>query len=73
MILDANAHVLTSLRKFYKRLLGNDDFLLRKTCREDVLVFATRIDDMICDLNMQMARAKLLVQIIRDRKNLVSG
>lgn len=72
MILEANAHILTSLRKFYKQLLGNQDFDLQNTCREDVLVFASRIDDMICDLNMQIARAKLLVQITSDRKNLVS-
>lgn len=72
MILEANAHVLTSLRIFYERLLRNQDFPLRNTCREDVLDFAARIDDMNYDLKMQIARAKLLVQITSDRKNLVS-
>jgi hypothetical protein len=72
MILEANTYILASLRKFYERLLDNADFPLRVTCREDVLTFAARIEDMIYDLNMQIARAKLLVQITSDRRNLVS-
>ena len=72
MILEANAHILASLRKFYERLLDNADFPLKSTCRKDVLTFAIRIEDMIYDLNMQIARAKLLVQITSDRRNLVS-
>jgi hypothetical protein len=72
MILEANTHVLASLRKFYERLLKNPDFPLKTTCREDVLVFASRIEEIIYDLKMQIARAKLLVQITSDRRNLVS-
>lgn len=71
MILEANTHILTSLQKFYEQLLDNADFPLKVTCREDVLTFATRIKDMIYDLNLQIARAKLLIQITNDRRNLV--
>jgi hypothetical protein len=72
MILEANAVILTSLCKYYERLLDNKDFPLRVDCREDILSFATQIEDMIYDSKMQIARAKLLVQITNDRKSLVS-
>jgi Mg2+ and Co2+ transporter CorA len=72
MILEANANVLTSLRLFYERLVDRKDFPLRGDCRDEVLAFATRVDDMVYDSRMQVSRAKLLVRIIADRKNLVS-
>jgi hypothetical protein len=72
MILEANADVLTSLRLFYERLVDRKDFPLRGDCRDEVLAFATRVDDMVYDSRMQVSRAKLLVRIIADRKNLVS-
>ena len=65
--------VLTSLRKYYESLLRNKDFPLRKACRDDVLTFATQVNDMMFDLKMQVSRAKLLVRITADRKNLVSA
>ena len=72
MILEANVDVLTSLRKFYEHLMENKEFSLRKECSEDMLTFATQVNDMIHDLNMHKSRAKLLVRITADRKSLVS-
>ena len=72
MILEANADVLTSIRRFYERLADNVDFPLGKSCREDVLAFTMQVDDMIYDSKMQIARAKVLVRITADRKNLVN-
>lgn len=71
MVQEANSDVLTSLRKFYERLMDNKDFPLRTACCEDVLLFATQLDDMIYDSKMQIARAKVLVKITEDRKTLV--
>jgi hypothetical protein len=71
MILEANADVLTSLRLFYERLVDRKDFPLGGDCRDEVLTFANRVDDMVYDSRMQVSRAKLLVRIIADRKNLV--
>jgi hypothetical protein len=72
MILEANADVLTSLGTFYKRLVERRDFPLQGDCVEAVSAFAASIDDMVYDSRMQISRAKLLVRITADRKNLVS-
>jgi len=67
----ANADVLTSLRKYYENLLENKAFNLKDACGEDIIQFATQVNNMIYDSRMQIARAKLLVQIIDDRKSLI--
>lgn len=72
MVLEANSDVLSSIRKFYERLLENKDFPLQASCREDILEFSMQVEDMIYDSKMQIARAKVLVQITEDRKTLVS-
>jgi len=71
MVMETNTDVLGSIRQFYERLLANPDFTLALYCREDVLTFASQIDDMIYDAKMQIARAQVLVRITADRKNLV--
>jgi hypothetical protein len=71
MVLEANADVLTSLRDYYKRLLEHKYFDLKTTCHQDIEEFATQLDDMLYDSKMQVARAKILVKITEDRKNLV--
>lgn len=73
MVLETNCHVLGSLRKFYEALMENRDFPWRDTCRADIANFARQVDEMIYDSNMQIARAKLLIQITTDRRDLVSN
>lgn len=72
MVLEANANVLTSLRKFYEGLVKTNDFPLKQTCLDDVVDFASQVNDMIYDANMQILRTKLLLRITTDRKSLVS-
>jgi hypothetical protein len=71
MVMEANTDVLNSLRDFYKRLVENKDFDLKSTCEADVTTFASQTDDLIYESKMQIARAKVLVKITADRKNLV--
>lgn len=71
MVLEANTDVLTSLRDFYKRLIDNKDFDLKQDCEEDIIEFATQIDNMIYDSKMQIARAKVQAKNTADRKNLI--
>lgn len=71
MVLEANSDVLTSIRKFYERLIENSEFELSTACSEDVTAFAMQVDDMIYDSRMQIARAKVLARITDDRKTLV--
>jgi Mg2+ and Co2+ transporter CorA len=71
MVLEANVAVLTSIRKYYERLLENKDFTLNVDCEESVGVFAAHIDEMICDMEMQILRAKVLAQVTADRKTII--
>lgn len=74
MILEANVNVMTSLRKCYERLVENKDFpTWKSSCLGTVAMFAEQLNDMIYDAEMQISRAKLLVRIIGDRKNLVGS
>jgi hypothetical protein len=72
MILETNADIMTSIRRFYERLLNDCDFELRTTCRERIQYFALQVENMIDDSRAQIARAKVLVQITEARKTLVS-
>lgn len=75
MILEANVDIVSSLRRFYTELKSSGDFPqeLQNKCDVDIVVFANQIDDMLSDFRMQIARAKLLVKITNDRKELVSA
>jgi hypothetical protein len=73
MVLEANAEILVSIRKFYAELVVRKDFpgALKTDCEDDLDSFFAQIDEIINDFRMQIARAKLLVNIISDRKELV--
>jgi hypothetical protein len=72
MVLEANNDVLIAIRNFYEGLVHHPDFPLGAACRQDVATFAIQLNELIYDVKMQIRRAKLLVQITEDRKNLVS-
>lgn len=73
MILEANSYVLESLGTYYKGLLNNSDFEIRDLCREEILSFCSKIDNMIQNSRMEIARAKVLVEIASGRRDLVSN
>jgi Mg2+ and Co2+ transporter CorA len=73
MVLEANAKILKSLRKFYSDLTVRSGFpdTLRNSCEDDLHTFLYQLNEISNDFDMQIARAKLLVNIIHDRKELV--
>jgi hypothetical protein len=71
MVIEANIDVLKAIVKFYESLPGRTDFPIANSCRDDVVAFSSQANDMIYDLNMQVARARLLVRITADRKTIV--
>ncbi|KAL2405853.1 hypothetical protein ABEF95_000939 [Exophiala dermatitidis] len=73
MVLEANVDIMTSLRRFYDGLRINKDVppSLKDGCDLEIANFTASIEDMISDLQMQVARAKLLVKITNDRKEMV--
>lgn len=73
MILEANIDVISALRKFYTGLKTNRDFPpdLKRDSREDIDTFAVNLDGIVTQLKLDTKRARLLVRIIGDRKELV--
>lgn len=73
MVLEANANILRSLHKFYTDVAVRKDFptTLRIACEDDLNTFLSQLESITDDFDMQIARAKLLVNIISDRKELV--
>ena len=75
MVLEANVDVISALQRFYFRLKESKDFpdILKQNNADDITSFNSQLDELISDFRMQIYRAKLLVSIIRDRKELVSA
>jgi Mg2+ and Co2+ transporter CorA len=73
MVLEANANILRSLRKFYFNLVSRKDFpdTLKASCEDHLYAFFSQLDEITSEFDMQLARAKLLVNITSDRKQLI--
>ncbi|KAG9195927.1 hypothetical protein G6011_01048 [Alternaria panax] len=73
MVLEANAKILRTLHRFYSNLIVRSDFpdTLKKSCEDHLYAFFSQLNEISGDFDMQLARAKLLVNIISDRKQLV--
>ena len=71
MVMEANVVVLTSIRKYYEKLLRTKDFTLNVECEDSTSVFAAQMDEMIYDIEMQISRAKVLAQVTADRKTII--
>lgn len=73
MVLEANVKVIKAIEQFYTNLQGHKDFpdVLKRDCADDIASFDTNLSEIIDDFSMQIARAKLLGDIIHDRKELV--
>lgn len=71
-LLKANVDVMTSLSRFYTDLRDNADFDLRKSCGDDISIFASQIGNIIDDFKLQIGNAEDLVRITTDRTELVS-
>jgi hypothetical protein len=73
MVLEANTDVLKSLHTFYHDIVDRRDFpdTLKTACEDDLRTFTSQLNEIIHDFHMQTARAKLLVKLISDRKELV--
>lgn len=74
MILEANLDVLQSLHRFYLRLSELKDMpqSLKDECAYDLDSFQSHLDNITHEFKMHISRAKLLANIINDRKGLVS-
>src|SRR5690348_1100202 len=62
MVLNSNAEVIKAIRRFYTGLKDQKDFppVLQAACSEDISTFASHLDEIVDDFQMQISRAKLL-------------
>lgn len=76
MVLESNTDIVQKLRDFYHDLLKGGRFPIDDTakseCGDAVKGFTSQLDEIIYDLNTQIARARVLSKLITDRKNIVS-
>jgi hypothetical protein len=73
MVLEANTNILKSIHDFYHDIVNQKEFpgTLKTTCEDDLRTFTSQLNEIINDFHMQTSRARLLVNIISDRKELV--
>jgi hypothetical protein len=73
LVLEANTHVLTELIKYYKSLASAGDLPpeLLPSWKTEFDKFERGISSLTNDLHTQQSRAKTLVKLLEDRKNLV--
>jgi hypothetical protein len=74
LVLEANVDVMSSLSSFYTALITNKEVPsgLGNHFANDIAAFSAQVRDMIYDFKMQITRAKFLVKITKDKKELVS-
>ncbi|KAH7128546.1 hypothetical protein B0J11DRAFT_578738 [Dendryphion nanum] len=73
MVLESNIEVIGALQRFYANLRESDGFpdALKSGCKDDIATFTAHLNEITNDFAMQASRAKLLANIINDRKELV--
>jgi hypothetical protein len=73
LILDTNTNVLTELRKYFKSIASSGDMPpeLLPPWKSESSKFEQGITSLTNDLHMQQSRAKTLLKLSEDRKNLV--
>lgn len=67
MLLESNAHVMTTLRAYYVELLDHEDFPLRTDCTKYIQDFAADMESNIVCIRMQVRRLDLLAEMINER------
>jgi hypothetical protein len=74
LVLNSNTEVLEELRKYYRNVANHDDFPsgLRSNCQDELSRFDRCVLVVKKDLQMLQARTHTLLQLLANRKNLVS-
>ncbi|KAK1495486.1 hypothetical protein CTAM01_08615 [Colletotrichum tamarilloi] len=70
MSMESNVNILKLLQRFYKDLLKDSDFPQRerRACQQGVKNFCSQLEELICEMQMQIARARVLMKVLAERK-----
>ena len=74
LVLKMNSKVLAELQQYYLSVVSSEDCPsdLQTSCKGDISRFERRITGVIDDLNTQLSRLETLLQLVANRKTLVS-
>lgn len=75
MAMESNVSIMTLLQSFYRGLVMDDDFPAKERhyCVRVVKDFSFQLEELICETQMQISRAKVLVKIVAGRKTIISA
>ncbi|KAK1977648.1 hypothetical protein LZ30DRAFT_251940 [Colletotrichum cereale] len=73
MAMESNINILKLQQKFYGDLVKDDDFPQpeKKGCTKAVASYDSQLEELVCETQMQIVRAKLLVKMVSDRKTIL--
>ena len=75
LVMKLNIGVIRQLKQYYDTILKSVHFPqnIIQQCQDDLEHFQLRINGILEDLQMQVLRVQTLLQLLRDRKNLVTS
>ncbi|KAK2061269.1 hypothetical protein LY76DRAFT_673542 [Colletotrichum caudatum] len=73
MAMESNVNILKLQQNFYRSLVKDGDFPHpeKQACARAVADYDSQLEELICETQMQIARAKLLVKLVSDRKTIL--
>ncbi|KAK1993482.1 hypothetical protein LX36DRAFT_729735 [Colletotrichum falcatum] len=75
MAMESNVNILKLQQKFYRDLVEDDDFpdQERQGCTRAVAGHGAQLEELVCETQMQIARARLLIKTVSDRKTITQN
>ncbi|KAF4821022.1 hypothetical protein CGCSCA5_v003335 [Colletotrichum siamense] len=73
MAMESNVNIMRLLQRFYRDLLKDENFpgKERLLCQQGAKTFSFRLEELICETQMQIMRAKALAKLVADRKTII--
>ncbi|KAF4841954.1 hypothetical protein CGCSCA4_v009097 [Colletotrichum siamense] len=73
MAMESNVKIMKLIQKFYKDLVKDEHFPQRerRACQSAVKDFVFQLEELICETQMQVSRAQVLLKILSDRKTIL--
>ncbi|KAK2730033.1 hypothetical protein CKAH01_09811 [Colletotrichum kahawae] len=73
MAMEYNVDIMRLLQRFYRDLLNDENFPAneRLSCQKAMKTFSVRFEELVCEMQMQIMRAKALAKLVADRKTII--
>ncbi|KZL63053.1 fungal specific transcription factor domain-containing protein [Colletotrichum incanum] len=73
MAMESNVNILRLQQKFYRDIVKDDSFPRREQrgCQQTVKSHNSQLEELICETQVQIMRAKVLVKTVADRKTIL--